>query len=97
MPVYEYTHTGPDSGCAIIGGYVYRGTAIPSLQGVYFFSDLCSQFVRGMVVQPGTTPAIVQAPNATPGASVISIGRDGAGELYILTDGAGVQKIIGPP
>jgi len=94
MPVYEYTHA---EGCAIIGGYVYRGAAIPSLQGVYFFSDLCSQFVRGLAVQAGSTPAIVQAPNANPGASVHSIGRDGAGELYVLTDGAGVQKIVGPP
>ena len=93
MPVYEYTHA---EGCAIIGGYVYRGAAIPSLQGVYFFSDLCSQFVRGLAVQAGSTPAIVQAPNANPGASVHSIGRDGAGELYVLTDGAGVQKIVGP-
>lgn len=94
MPVYEYTHA---EGCAIIGGYVYRGAAIPSLQGVYFFSDLCSQFVRGLVFQPGTTPAIVQAPNANPGSAVHSIGRDGAGELYVLTDSTGVQKIIGPP
>lgn len=37
MPVYEYPHSvGP----AVIGGYVYRGTAIPQLQGAYAFMDM---------------------------------------------------------
>ena len=32
-PVYEYAHDGPLGGCAVIGGYVYRGTAVPGLAG----------------------------------------------------------------
>ena len=93
-PIYEYTHA---EGCAIIGGYVYHGS-ISSLQGVYFFSDLCSGFVRGLAFQPGTTPAIVQAPNANVGANVTqSIGRDGAGELYFLTGDGRVLQLVGPP
>ena len=95
MPVYEYRHT---EGCAIIGGYVYRGAAIPSLQGIYFFSDLCSGFVRGLAFQPGAIPAIVESPNANAGSGVTqSIGRDGAGELYVLTSDGRVLQIVGPP
>jgi glucose/arabinose dehydrogenase len=95
MPVYEYRHT---EGCAIIGGYVYRGAAIPSIRGTYFFSDLCSGFLRGMAVQVGAIPAIVESPNANAGANVTqSFGRDGAGELYVLTGDGRVLKIVGPP
>src|SRR5262249_43257403 len=36
-PVAEYQHTGGPS--AVIGGYVYRGSAIPELQGAYVFGD----------------------------------------------------------
>ncbi|MCP4358638.1 MAG: PQQ-dependent sugar dehydrogenase [Chloroflexi bacterium] len=39
-PIYEYPH-GED-GCAVIGGYVYRGQQFPELAGNYFFSDFCS-------------------------------------------------------
>ena len=36
-PMAQYDH---DDGAAVIGGYVYRGSAIPSLQGKYVFGDL---------------------------------------------------------
>ena len=42
LPVTEYTHT---PGCAVIGGYVYRGKAQPLLDGAYLFSDLCSKSI----------------------------------------------------
>jgi len=35
-PIVEYSHS---LGEAIIGGYVYRGSAMPALQGVYVFGD----------------------------------------------------------
>ena len=37
LPVVEYSHG--DNNCSVTGGYVYRGTAEPSLQGAYFYGD----------------------------------------------------------
>src|SRR5262249_45080145 len=39
-PVYEYDHSNGQ--CAVMGGVVYRGCAIPDLQGTYFFADYCA-------------------------------------------------------
>ncbi len=43
MPTLEYDHT---QGCSVIGGYVYRGAAIPALRGTYFYSDYCKGWLR---------------------------------------------------
>ena len=40
LPITEYPHT---DGIAVIGGYVYKGTAIPSLANKYIFADLTGQ------------------------------------------------------
>ena len=46
-PVYEISH---DTGaCAVVGGYVYRGTRIPSLAANYLFTDSCDAVVRVLV------------------------------------------------
>jgi hypothetical protein len=39
-PVMEYGHE--EGRCSIIGGYVYRGRAVPALQGAYVSGDFCS-------------------------------------------------------
>jgi len=92
-PVYDYDHT---QGNAIIGGFVYRGTAIPELQGTYLFSDLHSGFLRGLTLQNGVA-TVVQAPMASAGTDVtLSFGQDGMGEVYILTAANRVLKIVKP-
>ncbi len=43
FPIAEYTHDGNDIfKCSVTGGYVYRGSAIPTLVGTYIFADFCS-------------------------------------------------------
>ena len=49
-PVVEY---GRDEGCSITGGYVYRGSRLPSLQGRYIFGDYCSGIVWAFSRQHG--------------------------------------------
>src|SRR5581483_5427138 len=93
-PIYEYAHGRNDSvGCAVSGGYVYRGTEIPALQGAYLFGDYCSGFIRTLRNGVGGWS---EAPLLTTGLSISSLGEDEAGELYV-TDvrGGGVYKITG--
>src|SRR6266446_8576964 len=87
-PVYDYDHGG--GSCAIIGGYVYRGAAIPDLRGSYLFSDLCSGWLRSLVMANGVVN-VRQAPNVSVGTP-FSFGQDGFGEVYVLTsDGRVLQ------
>jgi len=79
-PVYDYDH---GQGCSIIGGYVYRGAAIPELQGQYLFSDLCSGWLRSLLIAYGVV-TVRQAPNVDVGTP-LSFGKDGFGEIYVLT------------
>lgn len=41
-PVFEYQHGGDPGGCSVTGGVVYRGAAIPALEGAYLFGDFCT-------------------------------------------------------
>ena len=48
-PVFDYPHTGGN--CSVTGGFVYRGAAIPDLQGVYVFADYCVGDIRGLLAR----------------------------------------------
>ncbi len=50
-PINEYNHdTG---GCVVTGGYVYRGSAIPDLEGAYVFADYCSGVMTALAQSGG--------------------------------------------
>jgi glucose/arabinose dehydrogenase len=89
-PVYDYDHGG--GRCAIIGGYVYRGAAIPELQGQYLFSDLCTGFIRGLSFESGVA-VVREAPMVNVGTP-LSFGQDGFGEIYALTADNRVLQIV---
>jgi glucose/arabinose dehydrogenase len=90
-PTFEYSH---DQGCSITGGYVYRGSAIPALQGLYFFGDYCQGWVRSIRYAGGQANELTDWPTLRPGGSVLSFGEDAAGELYVLSSSGGVFKLI---
>ena len=89
-PTVVYGH---DEGCSIVGGYVYRGQAVPSLRGQYLFGDFCQGWVRSLAAD-GSSSAAVDQPALSPGDNITSFGEDDAGELYILTASGGVFKIV---
>ena len=81
-PLAEYAHGSGDSiGCAIIGGYVYRGTAHPQLYGRYFFGDYCS----GRIWDVAAAGPVQQTPQELPGSGlqITGWGQDVNGELYV--------------
>ena len=89
LPVLEYSH---DDGCSITGGYVYRGTRVPSAVGLYFYSDYCTGFLRsfrytGNAVTNETTWDVGDIGN------VQSFGEDAAGELYVLSTNGTVYRL----
>jgi len=94
LPVVEYGHI---DGCAVIGGYVYRGQAIPELTGRYFYGDLCTIRVWTFVYAGGvaTDPRELTtdlASDTTVGA-LTSFGEDAAGELLVVDQRGTVYRI----
>jgi glucose/arabinose dehydrogenase len=97
-PFHEYEI--PTSARAVIGGYVYRGTAIPDLQGSYFFADFNSRRlwslrrVQGAVAQLQVRTAELVAPAPALLGGVMSFGEDAAGELHLGDQFGNVYKIV---
>ena len=96
LPVAEYDH---GDGCSITGGVVYRGKAIPALDGVYLYADYCTALLRGFRWKDG---AVTEHQNWKPVldpdsrlAKVTSFGTDGAGEVYVLSQEGVIWKIVG--
>ncbi len=85
-PVYEYPHS---EGCSITGGYVYRGTATPELNGQYFFTDYCTGWLRS-VDRSGEVREWLPAGTLS---GAVGFGRDAAGELYVLSTSGNIYGI----
>lgn len=81
-------------GRSVIGGYVYRGSAIPNLGGTYFYADFFSDWIRsfrlvgGAVTDQRDWTGSVGSVN-----SVAGFGEDGSGELYVVSIAGSVFKI----
>ena len=92
-PIWVYNH---NAGCSITGGEVYRGCAIPGLEGTYFYSDFCVSNIFSFEYN-GTT--ITNFTNRTSSLSpsvggfvinqITSFGLDARGEMYIVDQGSG--------
>ncbi len=98
FPAHEYSHGGVR--CSITGGYVYRGCAIPDLDGTYFFADYCSNQIWRGRFQGGVLVGVVDATaDLAPGGglsinNITSFGEDARGEIYICDQGGEVFKIV---
>jgi len=107
-PIAEYAHPGvivggpvlPQIGISVSGGYVYRGSAIPALQGVYIFGDYSSTGGAASGSPAGVLLGLEESSplSGTFALSTLNVfggnpltkriytfGRDEAGELYVGT------------
>ena len=96
LPIHEYTTGG---NCAVIGGYVYRGCAIPDLVGTYFFGDFCSAKIwsfrfDGQSISEFQDRTQELAPPGTSLNRIQSFGVDARGEIYVIDRDGEVFKIV---
>ncbi len=97
-PIYEYDHSS--GRCSITGGYVYRGCAIPDLQGTYFFGDYCTGQIWSFRYSNGImTEFTDRTAELAPGGGltinfITSFGQDNAGEIYFVDQGGEIFKIV---
>ena len=91
LPLLDYDHSSGT--CSVTGGYVYRGSAIPEIQGTYFYADYCAGWVKSFVYRNGAATDHKDWKSLRPGGNITSFGEDGQGELYILTSQGGVYRI----
>ena len=89
-PVWEYPLE--DDACSVIGGYVYRGAAIPWLTGVYVYGDFCTGQVFGLRYADGEV--VEHKLLADTGLRIASFGQDNDGELYVLSQGEGIYRLV---
>ena len=78
-PFFEYAHK---FGCAVVGGYVYRGEAIPDLEAVYLFGDWCTGRIWASWRDSELTWHTEEFLDTQ--LRISSFGEDVTGELYVL-------------
>lgn len=85
-PIAEYDHSG--GACAIVGGYVYRGTQGVLPAGSYVFADHCSGEIA--LLEGGVLSLLLDTPHL-----ISSFGEDESGEIYVVTyEGSGLYRIV---
>jgi glucose/arabinose dehydrogenase len=92
LPIFEYFHS---VGCAVSGGYRYRGQLFPQLQGIYFYGDLCSGRIWGGIQDDGEweSEELLDAE-----FRITTFGEDEAGEVYVADyDGGVLYQIVAEP
>jgi glucose/arabinose dehydrogenase len=96
LPAVEYANPAGNTQASVIGGYVYRGSAIPGLVGRYIYADSYSRKVSTFVYSGEMNgapqvcdehPLSIDAPG-----NPFSFGEDLDGELYLTTANGGLYK-----
>ena len=88
-PILTYEHA---ENCAIVGGIVYRGTAIPWLSGTYLFGDYCSGRVWALDGDAEFGWRMIEIADLDTPLS--SFGTDADGEVLVLTFGGPILRLV---
>ena len=87
-PIAEYGH---DVGRSVTGGFVYRGSLYPALQGRYFYADYVTGRIWSMVkTATGFTAPELELDTAL---NISAFGEDSAGELYVVGRGGSIRRL----
>ena len=88
-PVIEY---GRDGNCSVIGGYVYRGTRLASLDGAYVYGDFCSGKVWAL--RHDGTGVTEHMEILGSGPMISSFGETQSGEIYALSFDGSLYRLV---
>jgi glucose/arabinose dehydrogenase len=88
-PVQVYSHSGGN--CSVTGGYVYRGSAVPSARGRYFYGDYCTGIIWSLRISGGK--AVDNRREASSVPELSSFGQAANGDLYAVSLGGGLYKL----
>jgi glucose/arabinose dehydrogenase len=100
-PIVEYPH-GPnddpkrkDFGQSITGGYVYRGKALPSLDGVYVYGDFQSGRIWGVKAKDGKAVEAGELTDVDKSKlPIAAFGEDAGGDLFILAFDGKIHRLV---
>lgn len=90
-PVTVYSH---GFGCAITGGYVYRGCAHTDLIGTYLYGDYCSGIMFAFEYQGDSAANVRQLPHDMGTINIASFGEDAQGEMYVVDYNGKLFRIL---
>lgn len=93
-PVAEYTHS--EGGCSVVGGVVYRGTAIKALRERYIYGDFCSGGLWTLRPRPAGQVDQVQR-EAAQVPQLTHIGTDARGELVFAAASGELYRAVRVP
>lgn len=90
-PVAEYARA---SGSSVTGGYVYRGQALPALQGRYVFGDFISGRLWHLAADQAPTRQLTADDGDATGLSIASFAENAAGELFVVDYGGALYRVL---
>ncbi|AKT43970.1 uncharacterized protein CMC5_082080 [Chondromyces crocatus] len=95
-PVFAVDHNFSD--CSMVGGYVYRGSAIPNMNGRYLFGDWCTNRITTLVWTGGTSVEQVEdlrqnLDTANTLVAMSSFGEDNQGNVYVVDLAGALYRI----
>jgi uncharacterized repeat protein (TIGR03806 family) len=89
LPIHQYDHS---LGIAVVGGYVYRGTALPGMVGKYLYTDVASPNLWAIEFDSNGSLVsnTVVADNLN---AIFSLGEDEAGEVYAVSQDGAIYRV----
>ena len=88
FPIVEYPHS---QGCAITGGYVYRGLQVFNARGRYFYADFCNGTFWSFMLSTGHATNLRRETFHV--SNPTTFGEDSRGELYVGNLAGQVYKL----
>lgn len=89
-PVAEFSHSGGN--CSVTGGFVYRGTIEPTLDGKYIYCDYCSGNFWATYEDAGSW--VTEQISGPMGFGWSSFGVDMNNELYVVHQDGNIYRIM---